>query len=201
MVSALVPAMVERTARRCRVRHLRRGRAPRPSMAAYVTSKWGLEGYVHVAADGTRGDRRTGHHRPAGSHPDRHGDGLGSRCHRRGHRAVGRVGIRPALQLHAACRSGPGRRGRGQRSPGAPTPAVIELQPEAPISDTETENEGGAHEHDRGSTGAAAGLGWRGRERPSRGTAGRPDRADAPGSAPSAAMSGCSASPGATWCC
>ena len=33
---------------RRRVRHLRRGGAPRPAMAAYVTSKWGLEGYVRA---------------------------------------------------------------------------------------------------------------------------------------------------------
>ena len=101
VVSALVPAMAERT----------RGDVvfvtsdvvvrPRPSMAAYVTSKWGLEGYVRslqMELEGT-GVRAT-IVRPG---PTQTGMGMDwdPGGHRRGHRAVGRVGIRPALQLHA----------------------------------------------------------------------------------------------------
>ena len=66
LIRALVPAMTER--RRGDIVFVTSDVAerPRPSMAAYVTSKWGLEGYVELAPDGARGDRRPGHHRAPG---------------------------------------------------------------------------------------------------------------------------------------
>ena len=93
---------------------------PDPSMAAYVTSKWGLEGYVRslqMELEGT-GVRAT-IVRPG---PTLTGMGMDwdPEVTGRGHRAVGGVGIRPALELHAPGRGGPGHRGRGQPSPGHP---------------------------------------------------------------------------------
>src|SRR5580692_11185862 len=80
----------------------------------------GARGLRALAADGARGNRGEGHHRPPRADPHRHGHGLGSRRHRRGDRPVGGVGIRPSLQLHAPGGGGAGDRGRRDIAPGHP---------------------------------------------------------------------------------
>ena len=50
---------------------------PRPRMAAYVASKWGLEGFVTALADGTGGHGGARRDRAARADPHRHGHGLG----------------------------------------------------------------------------------------------------------------------------
>ena len=120
LVRALLPDMVSR--RRGDVVFVTSDVAerPRPTMAAYVTSKWGLEGYVHSLQMELEGTGRAGHHPAPGADHDRHGDGLGPGGDRRDHRAVGRLGLRPPRQLHAPRRGRPGRLRRGGTAPGGP---------------------------------------------------------------------------------
>ena len=91
---------------------------PRPRMAAYVASKWGLEGFVTASADGA--GRHGGARRDRAARPDLdgNGNGLGPRRHRRGAGRVDALGPGPALGLPAARGRGVRHRPRGGRAPG-----------------------------------------------------------------------------------
>ena len=69
-----------------------------------------------------------------GPDADRHGHGLGPRGHRPGHRAVGGVGLRPPLQLHASRPAWPHAIAAVVGLPRGTHATIIELQPEAPIT-------------------------------------------------------------------
>ena len=100
-----------------RFRDLRRGRTPPTGHGRLRHLQVGPRGLRAGAADGARGDRCALHHHPARPHHDRHGPRLGRRGHRTRHRAMGSVGLRPALELHASRRCGPGHRGRRHPPP------------------------------------------------------------------------------------
>ncbi len=96
--------------------------------------------------------------------PDPVGDGLGlgPRGHRRDPRAVGALGSGPPRSLPATPRPWPTPWWPCVACPVGTHLTMIEVQPEAPVVDQR-----GTHDHQRRATGAAAGLGRRGRARPS----------------------------------
>ena len=80
---------------------------PRPVMAAYVASKWGLEGYVRALQMELEGTGRAGLGGPARPDRHRHGDRLGPRDDRRRCWASGSGGDWPATATSCSLRPWP----------------------------------------------------------------------------------------------
>ena len=85
--------------RRPGLRHLGHRARPRPHKAAYVASKWGLEGYARTLQMELEGTGRPRLHRAARPDAVRHGDRLGPRDHHADPGRVGPLGIGPPRPL------------------------------------------------------------------------------------------------------
>ena len=172
--------MIDRQARRHRLRHLRRGRAAPALDGRLRHLQVGPRGLRPLPADGAGGHRRAGHHRAARPHPDRHGHGLGPRRSPARSSSSGRRGASPATRTSCD-------------RPAWPRPSwpAVGLPPGHPrhhhrtaarsTASVPTRTTRESHDHRGGPQAAAPGVGRRGGERPPGGAPGRPHRAHAPG--------------------